>query len=219
MVNQDLSTLFEGVPSMFASSFLSFETTAVDFKLRPLQILSILPTQAQGGALLEYYIQNVSWIYHIIHVPTVKAQLKSMYTALGQDRQPDYSHLAIISTIFALSAYFGYSTPDLQDAKSSCCTRWTSLLQRALCAANYISEPTMEAIQSVILISQHLLPNIGAVSMFRTLTSIAMNMGRTLGIHKVDSPSNKRKRKNGKADWVEVEIKRRVWWHLTATDW
>jgi hypothetical protein len=172
--------------------------------------------------LLEYYFNHVSWIYHIIHVPTVERQFDNLYTKLEQNQQPDYGHLALISTLFALSAYFSSSSAglfnDIPDQMLHC-RRWTLLSQDALSAANCLATPTLETIQSLILISQHLMPNIGAIATLRTLTATIIHTARAMSLHQVDSPKNKKLRQNTKVDWVEIETKRRLWWHITSTDW
>lgn len=186
-------------------------------------ISSMLPPRAQGEVLLEYFFDEVCWIYHIVHIPTVWCVFDNVYTALKHNTLPKYDGLALISTIFALSAYFGSpsSTIYFRQAEGKMYSyRWTVLAQGALSAADYINAPTLETIQSIILMSQHILPNIGAIGAFKTMLSIASQSARELAIHQIDSPANKKRRENTEAvDWVEVELKRRIWWQLTSVEW
>lgn len=46
-----------------------------------------------------------------------------------------------------------------------------------------------------------------------------MHAARAMGLHKIDTPTNKARRQNTEVDWVDVEVKRRIWWHLASTDW
>lgn len=91
--------------------------------------------------------------------------------------------------------------------------------QDALSAANCLANPTIETIQSLIFISQHLMPNIGAIATLRTLTATVTHTARTLGLHQTDSDTNKKRRENARVDWAELEVKRRIWWHICSTDW
>lgn len=187
-----------------------------------LNLPSMLPSRAQGQTLLDYYVDHVNWIYQIIHVPSVQSILDTTYTKIEQNQVPEYSHVALIATIFTLSAYFSSPQSNLYihhtEAKRLA-YRWLSVAQEALAASNCLSVPTIEALQSLILISQHLMPNIGAIATLRTLASTSMYTARAMGLHKIDSPANKARRKNTEVDWVTIEVKRRIWWHLAASDW
>jgi len=186
------------------------------------QTLSLLPSRAQAGFLFDYYIEEIMSLYHLIHVPTVRRMIDTVYTQLENNEQPPYDHVALLSSIFALSAYFASPSSRFhfkgREGKSFC-YRWIFVAQRALLAADYIVAPTLETLQSTILISQHLLPNIGAMATFRTLMATALLGARSLGLHRFDSPANKKARENTRVDWVVVEVKRRIWWHLASTEW
>lgn len=67
---------------------------------------NIFPPRIEGQNLLDYYIDHVNWIYQIIHVPTVQNIFDTIYDHMEQNQLPEYGHIAIVSTIFALSAYF-----------------------------------------------------------------------------------------------------------------
>jgi hypothetical protein len=136
--------------------------------------LSILPSREQARPLVQYFIQKVNWIYHLVHVPTLERNFTTLYDDIEGKQQPRYEVLALMSTVFALSTYF----QDLQSLAIS--RRWTLLAQSALCAANYVTEPTLETIQCVLLIAQHLLPNVGGIAIFRVLFSTALHSARSL---------------------------------------
>lgn len=182
----------------------------------------MLPTRAQGQTLLDYYVDHVNWIYQIIHVPSAQNIFDTMYTQIEQNQVPEYHHVALITTIFTLSAYFSSPQSNLyvhHTGAKRLAYRWLAIAQEALAASNCLSVPTIEALQSLILISQHIMPNIGAIATLRTLSTTSMHTARALGLHKIDSPANKARRRNTEVDWVTVEVKRRIWWHLAASDW
>jgi len=52
----------------------------------------------------------------------------------------------------------------------------------------------------------------------RLMHSSAITMARSLGIHKIDIPTNQPQTPE-RADIIDREIRRKVWWHLTSTDW
>lgn len=77
----------------------------------------------------------------------------------------------------------------------------------------------MESIQVVLLIAQHLLPNIGGIATFRVLFTTAMHSARSLGFDQIDSTQSKKRRAGKALNYVELETKRRIWWHIVSTDW
>ncbi|PQE13532.1 C6 zinc finger domain protein [Rutstroemia sp. NJR-2017a WRK4] len=175
--------------------------------------MSILPSRKEAQPILQYFIHKVNWIYHLVHIPTLERNFSTLYDDIEGKKQPRYDVLALVSTVFALSTYF----QDLQSLTVS--RRWTLLAQSALAAANYVTEPTLETIQCVLLIAQHLLPNVGGIAIFRVLFSTALHSARSLALDRVDLAINKKRREGTRIDYVELETKRRIWWHITATDW
>jgi hypothetical protein len=211
--------------SKVADSFGSFIFSLTRPRIAPAlsqHFSTMLPARPRAQVLFDYYLNHVNWIYHIIHVPTVKQHFDELYKELEQGKQPVYDRLALISTLLALSAYFSAPATKLfTDTPEAMvhCRRWTLLAQDALSAADCLAKPTIESLQSLILISQHLMPNIGALATLRTLSGTILHAARTMSLHQVDSAANKKRRENSQVDWVQIEVKRRLWWHITSTDW
>jgi hypothetical protein len=59
----------------------------------------------------------------------------------------------------------------------------------------------------------------GFAGSFGILAMSGLQMARTMGIHRLDSPHFREERRRNGADMVDVELKRRVWWHIVASDW
>lgn len=172
--------------------------------------------------MIDYYFSHVNWIYQIVHEPTVRQRFDSLYTSLFYGTDIKHDHLALISTIFALSAYFSGPMSGLHFKHSEAMLysrKYTLLAQEALSAANCLSMPTIEGLQSLILISQHMMPNIGAIATLRTLAATIMHTARAMSLHQIDSSKNKRLRESVPVDYADLEVKRRIWWHIASTDW
>ena len=203
------------------------------------KVVKILPSKGQAIALFEFYVAKVNWLYHIIHVPTVRKQLVDVYTALGRDQMPPYDQLALVTTIITLAAYFSpgpLGGIDHDDLHSACFKNWSFLSQDSLTAANYILTPTVESLQALILViisapdvehftnqdfklSHNLLPNLGATAMFSVIRATTVTMAQALALHRIDSSENQQRRKTEKYDLVMLEVKRRIWWHIASSDW
>lgn len=96
---------------------------------------------------------------------------------------------------------------------------FVSLASRALAEARHLDNPTVESIQAVLLLASSLLLNMGAMTAFRLLLTAMFMSAQVLLIHQIDSPKNQRLRQNMSYDRVELEIKRRIWWHIASSDW
>lgn len=156
---------------------------------------------------------------HIIHVPTVRKNFHNLYSDIENQQKPNYAHLALITTLFTLSVYFCASSSYLNSHKKTDIHQWASVARDALSAAECLAKPTLETLQSICLLAHHIIPNVGSISAIRILTATILHLARTLSIHLIDSLSNKKLREVGGVDWAEVEVKRRVWWHIASTDW
>lgn len=147
--------MLDSFAQKFAASILPLSLslgTALDLG----HIISTLPSHDQAKILLEFYVTKVNWLYHIIHVPTVRKMLDQIYEDLHNKRLPPYSHLALTCAIFALSAYFspGPLAGMGRNELHSCSFRnWSSLAQDSLSASHYITSPAIESLQAFILVS------------------------------------------------------------------
>jgi hypothetical protein len=95
-----------------------------------MHVAATLPIRTQGEALLEFFFNEILWIYHIIHVPTVKKHFDRLYKRIENHQPPEYGPLALLSTIFALSAYFSSKSSGLFFKYSESmfyCHKWTLL--------------------------------------------------------------------------------------------
>lgn len=157
-------------------------------------------------------------MYHIVHAPTAQKNFETVYDSIEQGQQPNYAQLALLCAIFTLSAYFYPATSENEMERWNG-HRWGALTRDLLSKSDCLVKPTIEALQSMIIIGQHIMPNVTGASMMRILAATEIQLARTLSIDQVDSLSSKRKRENFDVNWAEVEVKRRIWWHLVSTEW
>jgi hypothetical protein len=151
-------------------------------------------------------------------------QFQQTYDQLSRNQPPDPSVLALICTIFALSKYFTHQSSTSPDAgvtapEEQGYGEFVELASRALAEARHLDHPTVESIQAVLLLASSLLLNMGAMTAFRLLLTAMFMSAQALLIHQIDSPKNQRLRNETDCNRVELEIKRRIWWHITSSDW
>jgi hypothetical protein len=93
------------------------------------EIFNGLPDQQSASVLCNHYLENVSWVYYIIHAPTFIAQLADVYSALDASTLPDAGHLAIVATVISIGAYFkaGLALGSLtRDEVKANCNKWVN---------------------------------------------------------------------------------------------
>lgn len=127
--------------------------------------------------------------------------------------------LSLIATILASAAQFWAPQPDVAfseaDARAAA-LRWTDLATKALIEANHQHEPSIETLQATIIMGQFL-P--GTAGPKRTFLGTVVHSARTLGLHQTDSRRNCQRRMETEHDLADLEVRRRLWWHIVATDW
>ena len=186
-------------------------------------ILREFPTYADAATLLDHFTQTVDATYRILHHPTAWNLLRVLYADLETNRSPSPTQLSFFLCVFAGSAYvskkrFKFERRSLQGyPQVALAELW------ARRAVSLVTEPpvppSVEALQTIVSLA-HLCTQIEGVSgSFGILSMVGLRMAKAMNIHRLDSrPSREDRRKNG-ADMVALEIKRRIWWHMVASDW
>lgn len=186
------------------------------------QLQAFLPPYSRAVELVDYYQEHVGWAYCLLHMPTLRRYLLETYQQLGAGYTPNLPILALICAVFALAKFFSqstsaFSTSDTSRDKSH--REYIGMASQALAEAKHLEHPTVESIQTGTLIGICLLVNTGAIRSARALAGSMYMSAQALGLHQLDSAKNKRLRQKGPYDKLDLEIKRRLWWHIASTDW
>jgi hypothetical protein len=180
-------------------------------------ILKLLPEQSKARRLLDHYIDCIHWAYHICHTPTLHNMVKVLY---ADNKTLNAGELALLAAVLAISAYYGSPSLGMGDT-SDLGTKLMALSQKAMTDANYLHTPTLETVQAHLVLGYTILAETG--EMATTLLSLraAIHCSQTLGLHRIDSPRERRIRDKSptKVDHIRLEMTRRTWWHLCASDW
>ena len=183
-----------------------------------------LPLQTEAALLFENYATQVDYIYRILHLPTIRARLDELYVGLARGSEVNLGTFALFLSIFANSAYFwtpssciSHLFPGVQEATQGALL-WS---KTALDVMNHLDRTLSGGIEDVQarMILVLLVYNFeGFSTVTRSLHTSALTIARTMHLHRTDC-NNHKDGKKSRETVVETEIKRRVWWHLTATDW
>ncbi|KAL4742971.1 hypothetical protein BDV11DRAFT_216177 [Aspergillus similis] len=95
--------------------------------------------------------------------------------------------------------------------------RWVK--QAVILLTNPPVPPSVQALQTCMNLA-HLCTQIEGLSgSFGILSVTGLQMARSMKIHQLDSAPYREQRRGQGADMVELEVKRRIWWHMVASDW
>jgi hypothetical protein len=181
-----------------------------------------LPSRGLAEVVFNHYIEKIHWVYRIIHVPTTRGFLNALYEDLDKSKAPEIHQLALIATLLAIGAHFwkeqqGISFT-LRDAEQAS-KKWCNLGRRCITESNYEEHPTIETLQATILSEQYL-PLSKSSTSYRGSIGAIVRSAQILGLHQIDSKRNIALRNaTGGFSHVDLEIKRRLWWHIVTCDW
>ncbi|KAI8309677.1 putative transcription factor lepB [Colletotrichum sp. SAR11_59] len=156
----------------------------------------------------------------IIHAPTTRAMIDTFYNTLSKGEDPSAAQAALILSIAATSAFFfnenskAFSTfASSQDATQAALAWFRSALN-ILDQSQQIAYGCLAEVQARTILAYLIYNFEGCSGRFRFLHSCSLASAREGLVHLVDSPNSEQQ-----DDVTTKEIKRRVWWHIAATDW
>lgn len=183
-----------------------------------------LPTQREAVQLFENYVKNIDYLQHVLHTPSVRRLLDEVYIKLAEPQPVEPCHVALVLSIFASTAYYWTSRNDhdllfvtLDDANQASLL-WSKAALDLLEHSRRTTCGSIEDIQATVILSFLVLNLEGLSATSRSLMRTALIIARDISLYKVDAHHHER-RSNHQDDGIEIEVKRRVWWHVVATDW
>ncbi len=178
--------------------------------------------RAQAMALLQDYLSHVYPLLPVIHGPTTRDLIRKFYDGISRGEQLPPHTAALVLGMGAVSAYLWQ--PDTGHYSRFACAKdaagaslvwrdWASDILTTT-ATQGPGASTLEEVQAWTLLS-FMIQNVeGCSYRFRIFHNQSLTAARECLLHLIDSP------KYGRSDdGVTREIKRRIWWHIAATDW
>lgn len=171
------------------------------------------------------YLEYIDNLQHVIYESHIRTMIDDIYSKLNDAEQLVAGQLALLLAILAsATAIYQYFPPDapleLSNSDSSQASLvWTKAALDLLGTSQRTSEGRVEDIQATILLSFLLYHLEGFSARTRSLFASSMSMARELSLHKIDAPGSQSSDLLVHTDPVSLEMKRRIFWHVAATDW
>ncbi|KAI9933619.1 hypothetical protein AWENTII_002312 [Aspergillus wentii] len=150
--------------------------------------------------------------------------MEEAYQRMMLGGQPTSTRLLLLFTIFAGAALAW--TPELleklrstKDEAKAAFTAYTSL---AMSILDDDSQPVTASTVALAAISNlaYLITNSDGFAVKASVLRIrCLLMARTMQIHRLDTVKSQEERRMKGCNIIEIEVQRRVWWHMVATDW
>jgi hypothetical protein len=189
------------------------------------RVAIIFPEYRVAMLLFENYLTNVDHMCRILHVPSVRSLIRTIYLMIGQGAFIPPSQAALLLAIFALSSFF-YQSYDNSEVASTeheaveLSKFWSRYTLDVLSHSTRSTPGSLEDIQAFIVmtyVTKHL---IGPSSRDLLLSTTAASIARNLRLHRLDSNDESLiESAISPRDLIDREVKRRVFWHIVTTDW
>ncbi|KAH8697891.1 fungal-specific transcription factor domain-containing protein [Talaromyces proteolyticus] len=160
-----------------------------------------------------------------MHIPTVRSLMKAAYLRICQGESVPPGQAALLLSVFALGAFF---CQNLDNHKIVTSDRDASQLSSFLCKealdvldySHQNASGTIEDVQALILMCYVTYHLDGFSARYRLLLAQASSIARDLRLHRLDANDHLSENAEVRTrELVEREVKRRVFWHIAATDW
>ncbi|OBT81436.1 hypothetical protein VE02_09950 [Pseudogymnoascus sp. 03VT05] len=174
------------------------------------QLLAALPTRNQCDMLVTYFLENINWVYHAIHVPSFRKEYSQLWDR--DTNSVDLSWLSLLFIVISESALFissdvaqaiGLSPMNVRNLSHI----WYTSSRQALHASGFESKPQLVHLQTFLVSQIYWLATKNVETMNSCLGQAVRN-AYSLGLHKVNESPN----------LLQRDIQRRVWWGLLVCD-
>lgn len=187
----------------------------------------LLPTYNEARTMFDRYAKYICHFHRIVHIPSLRRILENVYGRLSRGEQIEIPHALLLISVFATVLMYATWTEKESVALKISVERdavfmiWFRHSLDLLDHCRRVLSGSVEVVQSAIIMMLLDYNLEGFTPRARSILAQGLQTAKDLAMHRIDCPSLI-KRREGRAtidSMVETEMKRRMWWHLTATDW
>ncbi|KIX01087.1 uncharacterized protein Z518_10153 [Rhinocladiella mackenziei CBS 650.93] len=194
-------------------------------RARVAHLVAQLPPLGQARELFDHFSLALHPTFVVLHLPSTRVLMEETYHSIVQgDDEPCIAKLLMLFTIFAGAALTWTSqilerlrsTPE--EAKAAF-TAYTRLAISILDNVHRPIAPSTIALAAITTLA-HVVANAdGFPVKVHWLRSRCLSMARMMQIDRLDMVTSREERRLKGCDMIEIEVQRRIWWHMVASDW
>ncbi|KAJ5773410.1 hypothetical protein N7457_008306 [Penicillium paradoxum] len=183
-----------------------------------------LPPIGEARELFAHFVQKLQPSLGVLHVPSTRKLMEESYQGMLNGEQPTPTNLMLLFSIFSGAALVW--SPQLLEKLNATQTNANASFeiysQLALSILEHPLQPVQPSTTAIIAISTlaHLLTNTEGLSVkISLLKTRCVLMARDMRIHRLDTAQSQDERRLKGCNLIEVEVQRRFWWDMVASDW
>ncbi|PYH95412.1 hypothetical protein BO71DRAFT_449365 [Aspergillus ellipticus CBS 707.79] len=188
------------------------------------RISACLPPWTQARQLFQQFVIVIQPTFGVLHIPTIRALINESYQTMLEGGEPTPAVMMLLLSIFAGASLV--ATRELlqtlnatQTEANSAFRTYTRLAIAIVDNALHPIPPSTVALGAISTLAHVLGHADGYSEKVQALRLRAILMARTMQIHHLDTAKSQDERKCSGYDIVEVEVQRRIWWHIVSSDW
>ena len=187
-------------------------------------VAKYLPPIAQAREFFDYFAQVSHLTFGVHHIPSTRKMMEQTYQIILDGKKPLMQNLLLLFTIFA-SASLGWTPYLLQKLESSqaeveaTATTYTYLAFSILDDTHQPLAPSTAALEAMCSLVHLLVHSTDFLVRLSMLRIRFLSMAREMNIHRLDTAKSREERRLKGCNMIEIEVQRRVWWSMVASDW
>lgn len=183
-----------------------------------------LPPLRQARELFNHCATTLQPTFGVLHIPSTKRLMETTYEGLLEGEEPSPAIIMLLFSIFAGAALVW--TPRLlerlqstrEEAKAAF-MRYTRLALDVLEHPRRLIQPSTTALVAISTMAHLLMNTDGFPLKVHLLRHRCLLMSREMQIHRLDTAKSREERQLKGCNMIDVEVQRRVWWNMVASDW
>ncbi|CAG8923433.1 unnamed protein product [Penicillium salamii] len=188
------------------------------------QAIAKLPPIGQARELFNHFTNALQPSLGLLHIPSTRSSMEQTYQDLLDGKQPTPTTLMLLFSIFSGAALVWSASllENLNATQVETRAAFHAYSQGALVILEHPHQalgPSTNALVATCILAHSLANDAGLSVKMRILQARCFSMARDLGIHRLDTARSQEERRLRGCDLIEVEVQRRVWWNMVASDW
>lgn len=183
--------------------------------------ISCLPNIDQSRDLFDHFFDTTHPNFGVLHVPSTRAILEESYHRLRLGKTLEAGTLLLLLSIISSAAFIW--TPELLKklylTPSEAKDLHVAYSHLALGLLDHDLPPSTVALAGISTLTYLHTNAEGLLDKVHLLRARGLLMARAMRIHCLDTPKSREHRRLNGCDGIEVEVQRRIWWHMVSSDW
>jgi hypothetical protein len=187
-------------------------------------IASQLPPLGQARELFNQFVLILQPNIGIHHIPSTRALMEQTYQTMVDGQEPSPTSLLLLFSIFAGAALswtpeFLKKINSTEPETKAAFTAYTRLALSILDDEQRPVPPSTVAMEAISTLAHLVSSSNGLPVKLHVLRIRCTLMARTMNIHRLDTVKSCEERKANGCNMIEIEVQRRIWWNMVASDW